>query len=156
MKTIIFIIGLIIYFNSVGYSAPIGNINLAEKDANNYIVTTLGTALNSTSDSIAVDFVSNAVVNIPTNTTTIVDANNGAVHGVIVNTAGTTSKAEFYDIASAGCSGTPTSGYLFGIQTTATTNPYAMMINHIFTNGICVVTTGGSAANISVLYKDLP
>lgn len=132
------------------------DLMMMRTDTNGYLKTTLGTAIKSSSDSIAIDFVSNATVNISTNTTTIIDATIGAVHSVITNTAGTSSTIAFYNIAGTGCSGTPASGYQFTLQTNGTAAVSNMMVNHIFTNGICAVTAGSAAANVSVLYKDLP
>jgi hypothetical protein len=98
-----------------------------------------------------IDSSSNASNNITTNTTTTVKATAGVVNAVIINTAGTSSTAAFYNVAGASCTGTPGTGYVFTLTTTAIA--LDSNINHTFTNGICVVTAGAAAANISVLYR---
>lgn len=100
---------------------------------------------------VRMDTSSNASSNITTNTTTVIKGTAGVFGTMIVNTAGTTSIVAFYNIASAGCTGTPASGYAWTSPTT-TLNAQPMF-NHTFTLGICAVTTGGAAANISVLYR---
>lgn len=126
------------------------NACVLRTDANCYLKATLGTALNSANDSIAVDFVSTSVSNISTITTTSVgNGTNSALNKMVVNT-GASGTATFYDNALATCSGTP-SNYRF---TLSTTNAGILDIGHVFTNGICIVTS--ATANISILYKDLP
>ena len=99
----------------------------------------------------AEDTTSNSVKNVTTNATTIIKASTGTLNTIIINTAGTTSTVAFYDIAGAGCTSTPASGYLFTIGTASLAiDP---TIRHIFNIGICAVTAGAGAANISILYK---
>lgn len=104
-----------------------------------------GSALNDDS--------SNAVNIISTDTTTVVKATGGKLNAVFINTAGTApASITFYNIASAGCTGTPASGNTMTIQTS--TLNQIVTINHTFTLGICAVTAAGaSKANISVLYR---
>lgn len=99
-----------------------------------------------------VDWSSTSSNNITTNVTTAVKATGGIVNRIFVNGVGTTSTAAFYNIASAGCTGTPASGY---VATLATTTLNATVeLAHTFTLGICVVTAAGAgAADISVLYR---
>ena len=104
-----------------------------------------------TTGSVLVDSTSNASSNIVTNTTTAVKATGGVLNRIIVNAAGTTSTVALYNIASAGCTGTPGSGF---VGTLATTTAFsALEYNHTFTLGICAVTAGAAAADISVLYR---
>ncbi len=100
---------------------------------------------------VLVDNSSNASSHITTNTTTAVKATAGVLNAMIINTTGTTSTAAFYNIASAGCTGTPASGYAFTLGTSALA--LDSQIDHTFTLGICVLTAGGAAADISVLYR---
>jgi len=93
---------------------------------------------------------SNATSNITANATTTVKGTAGILNKVIINTAGTASKVAFYNVASASCTGTPATGYAFTIDTSTLG---IIDIDHTFTSGICAVTTGTSAANISVLYR---
>ena len=104
-----------------------------------------------TTGSVLVDSTSNASSNIVTNTTTAVKATGGVLNHIIVNSAGTGSTVALYNIASAGCTGTPGSGF---VGTLATTTAFsALEYDHTFTLGICAVTAGAAAANISVLYR---
>lgn len=101
--------------------------------------------------SVLMDMSSNASSNITTNTTTAVKATAGILNRIIINAAGTTSTVALYNIASAGCTGTPGSGF---IGTLATTTAFlALEYNHTFTLGICAVTAGAAAADISALYR---
>ena len=99
------------------------------------------------------DSSSNASNIISTDTTTTVKATGGILNAVFINTAGTApASITFYNIAAAGCTGTPASGNTMTIQTI--TLNQIVTINHTFTLGICAVTTAGaSKANISVLYR---
>lgn len=98
-----------------------------------------------------VDNSSNASVNVTTNTTTVVKATAGVLNAVFVNAIGTTSTAKFYNIASAGCTGTPGSGFVFTMSTV--TLGQLVTINHTFSLGICVVSAGAAAADFSALYR---
>ena len=106
-----------------------------------------------TMGSTLVDNTSNATNNITTDTTTTVKATGGVLNRVIVNTAGTApASIALYNIASAGCTGTPASGYVATLSTEAAN--VALEFNHTFTLGICAVTVSGATdANVSALYR---
>jgi len=89
--------------------------------------------------------------NTSSNATTAIGPQSTIIRKIVVNTVGTTSTVALYNIGSAGCSGTPASGY---VATVATTSAGVIEINHLFTLGACVVTAGGAAANVTVLYSN--
>jgi len=131
------------------------SVGLAESDAYIKLLNGSGTWDRGRSGVITgqalVDWSSTLSNNITTDTTTAVKATAGIVNRIFVNTAGTTSTAALYNIASAGCTGTPASGY---VATLATTTANASIeLAHTFTLGICVVTASAGAANISILYR---
>lgn len=103
-----------------------------------------------------VDWSSTSSSNITTNVTTAVKGTGGILNTIVLNAAGTTSTVALYNIASAGCTGTPASGYVITIPTgtlgTSISGNF-VAINHTFTLGICVLTAGAAAADISVLYR---
>lgn len=94
---------------------------------------------------------SNASNNITTNTTTAIKATAGTLNRIIVNTGGTGSTVALYNIASAGCTGTPGSGFIGTLGTTVALS--SIIYDHTFTLGICAVTAGAAAADISALYR---
>lgn len=96
---------------------------------------------------LLVDNSSNAFSNISTNTSTIVKASAGILNRVHINTAGTTSTVALYNDASGACD----TNYVMTIDTAALTN--TINLNHTFTTGICALTAGGVAANITILYR---
>lgn len=106
-----------------------------------------------TTGSVLVDNTSNATNNITTDTTTTIKATGGVLNRVIVNTAGTApASIALYNIAAAGCTGTPASGYVATLSTE--TAGIALEFNHTFTLGICAVTVSGATdANVSALYR---
>jgi hypothetical protein len=81
--------------------------------------------------------------NITTATTALVKSGAGTLGRLIINTAGAGSSAAIYDGLSA-------SGTLIATVSTATQNSLSFGI--AFAAGLCVVTSGGSAANITVAY----
>lgn len=103
--------------------------------------------------SVLTDSTSNATSNITTDTTTTIKATGGVLNRVIVNTAGTApASISLYNIAAAGCTGTPASGFVATLSTEAAN--VALEFNHTFTLGICAVTTSGATdANVSALYR---
>ena len=103
--------------------------------------------------SVLVDGTSNASSNITTDATTPIKATGGVLNRVIVNTAGTApASVALYNIATAGCTGTPASGYVATLSTE--TAGVALEFNHTFTLGICAVTVSGATdANVSALYR---
>ena len=102
---------------------------------------------------VLVDNTSNATSNIITDTTTTIKATGGTLNRVVVNTAGTApASIALYNIAAAGCTGTPASGYVATLSTEAAN--VALEFNHTFTLGICAVTVSGATdANVSALYR---
>lgn len=89
---------------------------------------------------------SNAVSNPTTNTSTVVKAGAGKVRSVNVNVIGTTSTVRLFNDATSPCD----TNFVMQLSTAvlATTQ-----INHSFTVGICALTAGAAAADISVLYR---
>lgn len=97
------------------------------------------------------DSSSNNVSIVSTNATTAIKSTKGIVNNIITNTAGSAWTIAFYNITSTGCTGTPASGYVFTLQ--GNTAGQIQSINHSFTNGICAVTAGTTAGNLSILYR---
>lgn len=97
-----------------------------------------------------VDNSSNGISNVTTNTTTVVKGTAGYVSRLNVNVVGTGSTVSLYDVASGSCTGTPGSGFITTLDTTTLT---LRKFNETFVNGICAVTAGAAAADISVLYR---
>lgn len=93
--------------------------------------------------------------NITSATTTVVKATQGVVRRVVIQTLVGGATIKLYDIASAGCTGTPASG-LFGIitlpATITTANPFSLdYYGTAFSAGLCVVTSGST--DILVVYE---
>ncbi|RWZ85544.1 MAG: hypothetical protein EO766_16665 [Hydrotalea sp. AMD] len=109
------------------------------------------TRLSLGSNGILLDGVSNNAAVISTNVTTTVKGTGGVLNGVITSTAGSAWVAAFYNIASGGCTGTPGSGYQFTLS--ENTVGQVQIINHTFSLGICVVTSGTTPGAFSVLYR---
>lgn len=87
-----------------------------------------------------------SAVNITTNADTNVKASAGTFVGIVVNTAGTTSNAKIYNDADGTCS----SGLIATVNTTAL---ISLMFGINMSIGICVKTAGGTAADITILYR---
>jgi hypothetical protein len=89
--------------------------------------------------------------NITSATTTTVKATAGILRRIIVGTGVASATVKLYNVASASCSGTPSSGAA-GVITLPSTlaNPFSLEFNQVFSAGICVVTSG--ATNIIVIY----
>jgi len=81
--------------------------------------------------------------NITTNATTLVKTGAGVLSSISVNTAGTTSTAKVYDGLSA-------AGTLLG--TFDTTKLGLLLQGWAFQTGLCIVTAGGAAADITANY----
>lgn len=126
---------------------PVGSFLMVWNGATGYKAVQAG-MINGT---VQMDWGSTGVSNIATNTTTASKAFTGILNTIVVNTAGTASTVALYNIASAGCTGTPGSGYVATLPTTSTGTIY--QVNHGFSLGICAVTAGTGAANISLLYR---
>lgn len=88
---------------------------------------------------------------ITTNATTVVKGTSPAwLKRIVVGVAGTTTTATLYNIASAGCTGTPASGLLGTFNTSVN---WVIDLDMRFDAGVCIVTAGGTAANLQVVYK---
>jgi hypothetical protein len=85
---------------------------------------------------------------IATATTTIVKPTSGYLHTVTIN-GGTAGVVTLYDIAAAGCTGTPASGKFATIETIGTTNPVTLIYDLATVNGICVVTAAATDLTVS-------
>jgi hypothetical protein len=80
---------------------------------------------------------------ISTATTTACKGTTGVLHSVIVGTGVASATIKIYDIASAGCTGTPGSGLQSIITFPLTlTNPPSYDFHITMANGVCVVTSG--------------
>jgi hypothetical protein len=85
---------------------------------------------------------------ISTATTTTVKPTNGYLHTVTIN-GGTAGAVTLYDIAAAGCTGTPASGKFATIETIGATNPVTLIYDLATVNGICVVTAAATDVTVS-------
>lgn len=85
----------------------------------------------------------NKVINVTTNKTQLVKTGAGILKKLSVNKVGTTSQVILYD-------GIDATGTVLGTFTTLAQG--VMDLNIAVTTGICAVTSGGSAADISVMY----
>jgi hypothetical protein len=89
--------------------------------------------------------------NITTATTTSVKATAGVLRRVTIGTGVASATVKLFNVASASCSGTPGSGASGVITLPSTlTNPFSVELNQVFSNGICVVTSG--ATNVTVIF----
>ncbi len=158
---------LCFFWSTICYAEPAGSVG-ADNSRLNYKVGTIPARANASAPAwgeansvpLSVDLSGNlrtteqsynSVVNITTNTTTVIKNGTGTFGNIIVNTGGTASTVAFYSIASGGCTGTPVSGYLF---TLPTVNPGGMAVTFSeYGLGLCAVTAGTAAANISILYR---
>lgn len=109
------------------------------------IYTSEGTAVGS-GGVLLVSENGSSFANITTATDTNVKAAPGTFVGIVVNTAGVTSTASVYNDADGTCS----SGLIGTFSTVAQTS---LTVNAAATVGICVTTTGGTPANITILYR---
>ena len=80
---------------------------------------------------------------ITTATTTLVKTGSGTLGRVIVNTAGAGSSISIYDSLTG-------SGTLIAVMSTAAQTSLAYEVS--FTIGLCVVTAGGTPADVTVTY----
>ena len=93
-------------------------------------------------------------VNITSGKTTVVKGTQGVLLRIIVQTQVGAATIKLYDIASAGCTGTPGSGLLGTITLPATitsVNPFVLEYETAFTAGICLVTSGNT--DILAVYE---
>lgn len=87
------------------------------------------------------------LANITTNTTTLLKSGSGVVSGLSINTGGTTSTVKIYD-------GLTAAGTLLGTFSSTAQNGVTLPAGGFpFTTGLCVVTAGAAAADITVTYK---
>lgn len=84
--------------------------------------------------------------NITTNASTNVKASPGTLAGLVVNTAGVTSAVAIYNDADGTCN----TGL---IGTYSTLAQASIPINATASVGICATTTGGTPANITILWR---
>ena len=91
--------------------------------------------------------VSNASNNITTNTSTLVKASRGTINRLHINAAGATSTASLYNDSTVPCN----TGFVETIDTSIVNAD--VEVGHEFTTGICVLTAGAVAADISVLHR---
>jgi hypothetical protein len=89
--------------------------------------------------------------NISTNTTVSLGGPGTVLKQVNVNVVGTTSYVSFYDVDPVDATGTPSYGYVGRYPTTAIGK---IDMNHRFARGLCVLTAGGAAADITTLYGE--
>lgn len=82
--------------------------------------------------------------NINTNSDTVVTAASGVFAGILINTAGVGSNAIVYNDTS--CSSTIIGNF-------NTTNQISLIINAAVSAGVCVTTSGGTPADITILYR---
>lgn len=94
-----------------------------------------------------VDPTSTSVSNISTNTSTVVKASTGRVNRVHINVVGTTSNVRLFNDTTAPCD----TNFVAQIDTAALTS--SEELNHTFTTGICALTAGAAAADISILFR---
>jgi hypothetical protein len=85
---------------------------------------------------------------ISTATTTMVRPTSGYLHTVTIN-GGTAGVVTLYDIAGAGCTGTPASGKFATIEAIGATNPVTLVYDLATVNGICVVTAAATDLTVS-------
>lgn len=91
---------------------------------------------------------STAFSNITTNVSVLIKSTPGVLNRVNVNVAGTASNVRFYDDSTLPCD----TFFVLQLDTTAL-NSNASAINHLFNNGICMITVGTTPADISILYQ---
>jgi hypothetical protein len=85
-------------------------------------------------------------------TTTSCKGTPGTISRIIIGTPIAAASIKVYDMAAAGCSGTPSSGLLTTLTLPLSlTNPPSYEYNMAMANGICVVTSG--ATDLVVTYQ---
>lgn len=83
--------------------------------------------------------------------TTSVKATAGTLRRVVVTTQVASATIKFFDLASASCTGTPSTNPRAVITLPTTVgNPFFLEFQQAFANGICVLTSG--ATNLTVIY----
>jgi hypothetical protein len=85
-------------------------------------------------------------------TTTTVKATGGTLRRVIVTTPIASGTVKLFDLASASCTGTPSTNPKAIISIpSAVGNPFYLEFQQSFTNGICALTSTGTW-NLTVIY----
>lgn len=83
--------------------------------------------------------------------TTAVKATAGTLRRITVTTEVVSSTIKLFDLASASCTGTPSTNPKAILTMPATVaNPFTLEFQQVFANGICVLTSG--ATNLTVIY----
>lgn len=82
-------------------------------------------------------------------TTTVVKGTAGTLRRIIIGTPIAAATVDVYNIASAGCTGTPASGLISSNLLPVTlTNPPILEFNATMSLGICVVTSGATKLTV--------
>lgn len=88
---------------------------------------------------------------ISTAATTAVKATSGTLRRITVTTEVASATIKLFDLASASCTGTPSTNAKAVLTLPATiSNPFTLEFQQSFANGICVLTSG--ATNLTVIY----
>jgi hypothetical protein len=83
--------------------------------------------------------------------TTAVKATAGTLRRITVTTEVASATIKLFDLASASCTGTPSTNPKGVLTLPATiSNPFTLEFQESFANGICVLTSG--ATNLTVIY----
>lgn len=83
--------------------------------------------------------------------TTAVKATAGTLRRITVTTEVASATIKLFDLASASCTGTPSTNPKAVLTMPATVaNPFTVEFQQAFANGICVLTSG--ATNLTVIY----
>lgn len=83
--------------------------------------------------------------------TTAVKATAGTLRRITVTTEVVSATIKLFDLASASCTGTPSTNPKAVLTLPATiSNPFTVEFQQSFANGICVLTSG--ATNLTVIY----
>lgn len=93
----------------------------------------------------------NTYLNITGNTTTIVKASSGTLHGLLVNNNATAGKIQIYDNNSA--SGTLIGTFTLGSAVTAAGPIFLGPLGLEFKTGLTVVTSVSTSNNITIIYQ---
>jgi hypothetical protein len=107
--------------------------------------------LNSSQNGAQLTPSSSAVIS--TATTTAVKATAGTLRRITVTTQVVSATIKMFDLASASCTGTPSTNAKAVItlpSTITAINPFTLEFQQSFANGICVLTSG--ATNLTVIF----
>ena len=135
MKRFLFVMAIILYLSNTvgavmtGIQDGTSNVIPIKTDANGYVKTALPDP---------------SYNNIITNASTAIKTSSGYLMSIIVATAGTGSTAIIYNNTT--CTGTI-------IGTITTTAQVSLLYNLYFGVGLCITTSGTSAADLTIVYK---